>query len=288
MATQTAAPNSSKQELALEQLRQLYADAPPYVKTALENGLTAMLSDPAEAQASVASEVAESVLTVLRGELPGHAVNAPSLPPEEMAFLRPYASLAERLASLHVQLVSGRVGELEIEYQGELAERDVAVVTAAAIKGLCQPFTEERINAVNARLVARNRGLRLVERRTPTTGGGDPNRVTFRIDGHEMEGTVLAGEPRLTRIGSYRMDLWPDGRFLVSWHEDRPGVIGQIGTILGAADVNIASMQLGRDAPRGMAMMILTIDDPVAEAVLEQLRGVTGMSDLRYVELGRG
>jgi D-3-phosphoglycerate dehydrogenase len=241
-----------------------------------------------EAQASVAFDVAEEVLAVLRGELPRYAVNAPSLPPEEMAFLRPYAALAERLASLHVQLVSGRVGELEIEYQGELAERDVAVVTAAAIKGLCQPFTEERINAVNARLVARNRGLRLVERRTPTAAGGDPNRVTFRVDGHEMEGTVLYGEPRLTRLGAYRMDLWPEGRFLVSWHEDRPGVIGQIGTILGAADVNIASMQLGRDAPRGMAMMILTVDDPVAGSLLDRLRGVTGMSDLRYVELGNG
>ena len=241
-----------------------------------------------EAQSSVAFDVAEEVLSVLRGELPRYAVNAPTLPPEEMAFLRPYAALAERLASLHVQLVSGRVGQLEIEFQGELAERDGSLVTAAAIRGICQPFTEERINAVNARLVARNRGLRLVERRLPAGGAGDPNRLTLRVDGHEMEGTVLAGEPRLTRVGAYRMDLVPEGRFLVSWHEDRPGVIGQVGTILGANDVNIASMQLGRDAPRGMAMMILTVDDPVSGAVLEQLRDVVGMSDLRYVELGDG
>jgi D-3-phosphoglycerate dehydrogenase len=81
------------------------------------------------------------------------------------------------------------------------------------------------------------------------------------------------------------MDLVPEGRFLVSWHEDRPGVIGQVGTLLGQSDVNIASMQVGRDAPRGMAMMILTVDDPVDRAVLAQLRGVAGMSDLRYVEL---
>ncbi|HXM54778.1 MAG TPA: phosphoglycerate dehydrogenase [Candidatus Dormibacteraeota bacterium] len=241
-----------------------------------------------EAQASVAYDVAEEVLAVLRGELPRYAVNAPSLPPETMALLRPYAVLAERLASLHVQLVSGRVGQLEIEVQGELADQDVSLVTAAAIRGVCQPFTEERINAVNARLVARHRGLRLVERRAPATasGGADPDRLTLRTDGHEMEGTVRAGEPRLTRIGPYRMDLVPEGRFLVSWHEDRPGVIGQIGTILGERDVNIASMQLGRDVPRGMAMMVLTVDDPVGSAVLERLRDVAGMSDLRYVELG--
>jgi len=241
-----------------------------------------------EAQVSVAFDVAEEVLAVLRGELPRYAVNAPSLPPEEMAFLRPYAALAERLASLHVQLVSGRVGQLEIDFHGELAEHDVSLVTAAAIRGTCQPFTDERINAVNARLVARNRGLRLVERRHPVAGAGDPNRLTLRTDGHEMEGTVLAGEPRLTRIGAYRMDLVPEGRFLVSWHEDRPGMIGHIGTILGAGDINIASMQLGRDAPRGMAMMVLTVDDPVSEAVIADLRAVTGMSDLRYVELGAG
>jgi D-3-phosphoglycerate dehydrogenase len=242
-----------------------------------------------EAQASVAFDVAEEVLAVLRGELPRYAVNAPSLPPEEMAFLRPFAVLAERLASLHVQLEGGRLAQLEIEYRGELAERDVSVVTAAAIRGVCQPFTEDRINAVNARLVARNRGLRLVERREPaTTGGGDPNRLTLRPDGRELEGTVFAGEPRLTRVGPFRMDLVPEGRFLVSRHEDRPGMIGRIGTILGESDVNIASMQLGRDAPRGLAMMILTVDDAVSDVVLERLRSVTGISSLRYVELGSG
>jgi D-3-phosphoglycerate dehydrogenase / 2-oxoglutarate reductase len=238
-----------------------------------------------EAQASVAFDVAEEVLAVLRGELPRYAVNAPSLPPEELAFLRPYASLAERLASLHVQLISGRVGQLELEFAGELAERDAALVTAGAIRGICQPFTEERINTVNARLVARNRGLRLVERRVPSAGGADPSRLTLRADGHEMEGTVLGGEPRLTRVGQYRMSVVPDGRFLVSWHEDRPGVIGQVGTILGRADVNIASMQLGRDAPRGLAMMVLKVDDPVPEDELQRLRDVVGMSSLRYVEL---
>ena len=119
----------------------------------------------------------------------------------------------------------------------------------------------------------------------PVSAPGDPNRLTLRIDGHEIEGMVLSGEPRLTRIGPYRMDLVPEGRFLVSWHEDRPGVIGEIGTVLGANDVNIASMQLGREAPRGMAMMILTVDDPVDGGVLERLHGVSGMSDLRFVEL---
>ncbi|MBO0685479.1 MAG: ACT domain-containing protein, partial [Candidatus Dormibacteraeota bacterium] len=83
-----------------------------------------------------------------------------------------------------------------------------------------------------------------------------------------------------------QVDWAPNGRFIVSRHEDRPGVVGRLGTILGDSDINIASMQVGRDAPRGRAMMIVTVDEPVGEAVLERLRSVPGMSDLRYVELG--
>jgi D-3-phosphoglycerate dehydrogenase len=238
-----------------------------------------------EAQASVAFDVAEEVLAVLRGELPRYSVNAPALAPEELAFQRPFAVLAERLASLHVQLEGARVSQLEVEYQGELAERDVSLITASAIRGLFEGYTEERINPVNARLVARSRGLRLVERRTPLIGGGYANRLSLRADGHELEGSVLGGEPRVTRVGVFRVDLVPEGRFLVSRHEDRPGVVGRIGTILGEADVNIASMQVGRDMPRGRAMMILTVDEPVGEPVLQRLRAVSGMGDLRYVEL---
>lgn len=238
-----------------------------------------------EAQMSVAFDVAEEVLSVLRGELPRYAVNAPSLPPEELAFVRPFAELAERLASLHLQLVSERVSSVELEFAGELAEHDTSLLTAYAIRGLVQPFTEDRINAVNARLVAANRGLKLTERRNPRPGGY-PSSVVLRVDGEEYEGTVLLGEPRIMRIGAFRVDLVPEGRFLVSRHEDRPGVVGSFGTILGQNDINIASMQVGRDAPRGHAMMILAVDDAVPEPVLAELRSVHGMSDLRYVELG--
>src|SRR5947209_17951210 len=106
------------------------------------------------------------------------------------------------------------------------------------------------------------------------------------MHGHELAGTVLMGELRAVRIDSFRVDLLPEGRFLVSRHEDRPGVVGKVGSILGEHDVNIASMQVGRDAPRGSAMMILAVDDRVAPDVLRLLREVGGMSDLRYVELG--
>jgi D-3-phosphoglycerate dehydrogenase len=238
-----------------------------------------------EAQASVAFDVAEEVATVLAGDLPRYAVNAPALPPEELAYLRPFALLTERLASLHSQMFGGRVDAIELECEGEVAEHDVNLLVAAAIRGALQPFTEDRINAVNARLIASSRGVKLIERRSPAHGSYS-SLVTLRMRGHELAGTVLMGEPRAVRIDSFRVDLVPEGRFLVSRHDDRPGVVGSFGTILGKHDVNIASMQVGRDAPRGNAMMILAVDDPVGADVLARLREVAGMSDLRYVELG--
>ena len=237
-----------------------------------------------EAQVSVAFDVAEEVAAVLAGDLPRYAVNAPALPPEELAFLRPFAQLTERLAALHTQVFGGRVSAIELDFEGELADHDVNLLVAAAIKGVLQPFTEDRINQVNARLIASGRGVKLVERRSPARGSY-ASLVTLRIEGHEIAGTVLMGEARAVRIDAFRVDLVPDGRFLVSRHEDRPGVVGRFGTILGEHDVNIASMQVGRDAPRGNAMMILAVDDRVADDVLARLRDVAGMSDLKYVEL---
>ncbi|HKB18553.1 MAG TPA: phosphoglycerate dehydrogenase [Candidatus Dormibacteraeota bacterium] len=239
----------------------------------------------AEAQVSVAFDVAEEVAAVLAGDLPRFAVNAPALAPEELAYLRPFANLTERLAALHAQLFGGRVGAIELDFEGELAEHDVNLLVASAIKGVLQAFTEERINTVNARLIAGNRGIKLVERRS-RSHSSYASLVTVRMQGHEIAGTVLMGEPRAVRIDSFRVDLVPEGRFLVSRHEDRPGVVGRVGSILGEHDVNIASMQVGRDAPRANAMMILAVDDRVSSDVLSRLREVEGMSDLRYVELG--
>ncbi len=238
-----------------------------------------------EAQVSVAFDVAEEVAAVLAGDLPRFAVNAPALPPEELAYLRPFADLTERLAALHAQLFGGRTSAIELDFEGELAEHDVNLLIAAAIKGVLQPFTEERINAVNARLIASARGIRVVERRS-RAHSSYASLLTVRMQEHEIAGTVIMGELRAVRIDSFRVDLVPDGRFLVSRHEDRPGVVGKVGSILGEHDVNIASMQVGRDAPRGNAMMILAVDDRVAPQLLDRLREVDGMADLRYVELG--
>ena len=140
----------------------------------------------------MAFDVAEEVAAVLAGDLPRFAVNAPALPPEEIAYLRPFASLTERLAALHSQLFGGRVSAIELDFEGELADHDVGLLVASAIKGLLQPFTEERINAVNARLITSNRGIKVVERRN-RSHSSYASLVTVRMLGHEIAGTLLMG-----------------------------------------------------------------------------------------------
>jgi D-3-phosphoglycerate dehydrogenase len=199
----------------------VFADEPPGENPLL--GLPNFIATPhiaastAEAQTSVAFDVAEEVAAVLAGELPRYAVNAPALPPEELVFLRPFADLTERLASLYVQLEGGRVSVLELDFEGELAEHDVSLLTAAAIRGLLQPYTEDRINPVNARLVAAARGLRLVERRS-AKAGSYPNLVRVKVGGVAAAGTVLMGEPHVIQLDAFRVDFVPEGRFLVSRH----------------------------------------------------------------------
>src|SRR3989454_510618 len=160
-----------------------------------------------EAQVSVAFDVAEEVAAVLAGDLPRFAVNAPALPPEELAYLRPFAELTERLAALHAQLYGGRVGTIELDFEGELAEHDVNLLVASAIKGVVQPFTEERINAVNARLIAANRGIRLVERqRDDDPGGRRPGRARCLVAAARGRGDVGSAlcrtAPTLRRLTS--------------------------------------------------------------------------------------
>ena len=227
-----------------------------------------------EAQLGVASDVAEQIVAILGGAPARWAVNAPAVLPEEMVAIRPYLALAEKLGSLYAQAGHGGARRLELEYTGELARHDVSYLTAEVVKGMLAPFTEERINVVNARVVADRRGIEVVEQRHSSGAhrvSEYPDLITIRASGagetFSAAATVLPQGPRIVRLNGFVIDLTPEGRFLVTYHDDRPGVIGRVGTILGEAGINIASLHLGRDAPRGQAVMIVQVDDPVAEAV---------------------
>ncbi len=243
----------------------------------------------AEAQVAVAEEIADQVLDVLAGRSARYAVNAPLLTPETAEALAPYLPLAEILGRFFAQFCRTGVRTLTLEIAGDLSGFDGSPVTAAVLRGLLETSTTERVNLVNAGALAKARGITVVERKTPDAGafaaqltlsGETKGRTTT------VAGTVAGGEPRLTRLDEYRLDMAPAEVMLITRHRDRPGMIGRIGQALGQADVNISAMNLGRSAPRADALMVLALDEDVPPAVAEEIRTHEGVLDLWTIRLG--
>ena len=236
----------------------------------------------AEAQTRVAVEAAQQVLDVLAGRPARYAVNAPLFTPETASALAPYLPLARTLGQLYAQFAPDLEG-LTLELAGELAAYDASPLAAAALSGLLETATDQRVNLVNAPLLARDRGIDLVERKTHDAGR---YASLLTLSGSTIVGgTVASGEPRLVRLGGYWLDMPPARHMLITRHRDRPGTMGRIGITLGEADVNISAMHLARTRPREDALMILALDDPVPSAVSERIRANEAVLDLWLIRL---
>ena len=228
-----------------------------------------------EAQALTGVDVAEGVLIALAGGSPHYAVNAPYIPPEHEGIVAPYVDLGRRLGALCAGLVHDPVRNFEVEYRGELADVDTTPVRLAVLQGLLAGTREERVTPVNAPLLARERGLKLTEYSTEDAGnysGLLVLRAQTAEAQREFAGTILRGQPHVVEADGFWVTFVPAGPMLFTYHRDRPGMIGRVGTLLGEADVNIASMDVGRLAPREQAMMVLRCDDPVPPEVIARLR----------------
>jgi D-3-phosphoglycerate dehydrogenase len=197
--------------------------------------------------------------------------------------------LAEILGRFFAQFCRTAVRTITFEIAGELAEHDGAPLTAAALRGLLDTQTTERVNLVNAGALARARGITVIERKTPDAGA---YAALLTISGETkgetttVAGTVAAGEPRLTRLNDYRLDMAPADIMLMTKHMDRPGTVGRIGVLLGQADVNISAMYLARTRPREDALMVLSLDDDVPQALAEEIRDHPSIVDLWTIRLG--
>lgn len=242
-----------------------------------------------EAQASVALEVAEQVLAVLKGQPARYAVNAPQIPAELLAVLAPFLQVASTLGSLARQLMEGQMNRIQIRYSGEIANYDTSAVKAAIIGGLLEGISEERVNLVNATIIAAQRGIKIAEQKE-TTCENYASLITLEVITNVgttvVAGTVLRGETHIVRVN----DFWPDivptgGYFLFSDHRDRPGLIGAVGTITGKADINISSMQLARLQPRGQALMILALDEPLQEGQIQEILALPDVYTAKLVKL---
>jgi D-3-phosphoglycerate dehydrogenase len=245
-----------------------------------------------EAQVAVAEEIAEQVLDVLDGRPAQYAVNAPLLSAEAEQTIGPYLPLAETLGRFLAQFARGGVGTLTIELAGDLARTESGPVTAAALRGLLETTTTERVNLVNAAILAKARGISVSERKT-TDAGGFSAAVTLRAStsgsGRAGEvavgGTLAGGEMRIVRLNAYRLDMAAEDRMLITRHQDRPGTIGRLGQLLGRADVNISSMHVARTAPRADALMVVSVDEDVSPELEAAIRADEGVVELWNIRL---
>ncbi|MSQ33980.1 MAG: phosphoglycerate dehydrogenase, partial [Dehalococcoidia bacterium] len=243
----------------------------------------------AEAQTSVATDVAEQVIEVLQGRPARYAVNAPLVPPEAMAALGPFVPLCLALGSLARQLAEGQLNAVTIRYQGEVAAHPTAVLRAAVLRGLLESASELRVTVTNASLIAQAHGLRLSEL-TEASAEAYNSLITVEVAATggpcTTAGTVFQGKSRIVQVDGYWVDLVPTGGYwLFSHHTDRPGMIGQVGTVCGQHDINISSMQVGRERPRGRAMMIVGLDEPINQEQLASIRAIPDVYNARLVKL---
>ncbi|XFA71816.1 phosphoglycerate dehydrogenase [Thermosynechococcaceae cyanobacterium Okahandja] len=242
-----------------------------------------------EAQVNVAIDVAEQIRDVLLGLPARSAVNIPGLRPEVLEKLSPYMQLAETLGNLVGQLAGGRVEALEVRLQGELATNDSQPIVIAALKGLLSPALRERVNYVNAGLEAKERGIRVVETRDESQrdyAGSLTLIAKSSSESRSVSGALLGhSELRITSIDDFPISVLPTRYMLLTLHRDMPGIIGKIGSQLGSFNVNIASMQVGRKMVRGNAVMVISLDDPLPEGLLEEILKVPGIRDAYIVNL---
>ncbi|PSP95889.1 phosphoglycerate dehydrogenase [Halobacteriales archaeon QS_4_62_28] len=243
------------------------------------------------AQENVATSTADQIIAAFDDEPVINALNAPSIDESIFPQIRPYIELADTAGKIAVQLFDGQMSSVEVSYTGDIANEDVELVTASALKGVFAP-SEYQVNAVNAPQVAENRGIDVVESKTRQSEDFQ-SLVTVTVSNGEDSvsvcGTQFAGEdPRIVRIDDYRVDAIPYGHMLVARNRDVPGVIGFIGTVLGEADLNIAGMFNARETIGGEALSVYNLDDPPTKDVLEALSDDDRIIETKHISLDNG
>ena len=240
-----------------------------------------------EAQINVAVSVAEQIVNALKGLPVKNAINMPYVKPDVMQIIEPYLPLAEKMGKLGTQLM-GNYEKVEITYSGEIADKNLAPITLALLKGLLEPVLGSAVNYVNAPTIAKERKIKVIESKSKTSEGY-PSQISVRLskksDEKLVSGSIIGKEPRIIQIDSYRVDVVPTGYMIVAKHEDHPNIIGPCCMILGKNKINIAGMQVGRIKMGGEAIMVLNVDSEVDDDILDEIRSVDGIIDAKLVVL---
>lgn len=243
-----------------------------------------------EAQENVAIDVSEQVLHILRDEPFTNAVNMPPIPANLQSKLQPYFELGEKLGSFIAQSTEGAIQEVAVSYFGDLAEVDVQPVTRYILKGvLSHHLGAEQVNIVNSLHLAKVRDLNIVTNKSHASKDFT-NLVTVTLRSKQEErtvsGTMLTGYgPRIVSIDNYPVDVTPEGNLILISHNDKPGIIGSVGTLLGDNGVNIATMQVGRQLEGGSAIMMLRVDKSAPKEVLQKITSLPGLNSAKEITL---
>lgn len=241
-----------------------------------------------EAQLNVALDVAEQIRDVLSGGYARSAVNLPAMKPEIVAEVKPFMGLAANLGTIAAQLIDGRITEVQIEAKGELARKNTEPINIAILKGVLSASVEG-VNFVNAPHIAKARGIKVTESRSFDAGDYvEELKVVLNTDKSSklIAGTLLAqGIPAIVQLDNYSMNATFSEHMLLTHHQDKPGMIAQVSTILWKGNINISSMHVGRKGPREMSVMILNLDDPISQELVKKVAQLEGILEARYVRL---
>ena len=237
-----------------------------------------------EAQENVAVQIAEQMADFLATGAVSNALNAPSISAEEAPVLTPFVKLAEQLGSFAGQLTESGVKSICLEYEGLVKDMNVAALTSAALAGFLQPVLQS-VNMVSAPTIARERGIAVEETRRGQSGPYDSFvRLTVETDRQvrSVAGTVFSdGKPRMTQIKGVDMEAELSEHMVYVTNRDRPGFIGNLGSTLGNAGINIARMQFGRDRAGGNAIALVSVDQPIPEQILRKVEALPNVIQVK-------
>jgi D-3-phosphoglycerate dehydrogenase len=242
-----------------------------------------------EAQENVSIAIAQQIVDYLLLGESRNAVNIPMVSPDILPFLRPYLRLGEKLGSFLGQNSHYAIEEVLIEYHGEVLEYGTKPITTAVLKGLLTPFVGETVNFVNAQVMAKERGMKITE---STSGKAEDFTSLIAITiRSKMEESYIAGtlfgrrELRIVRLNDFLIEAIPEGYILLINNYDKPGVIGNIGAALGGRNINIATMQFGRDRMGGNAISLLHLDAPLPPGMLGEILRLPNIISARQIIL---
>jgi len=243
----------------------------------------------AEAQENVAIAIAQQIVDYLILGEARNAVNLPMVSPDILPFMRPYLKLGEKLGSFLGQISNYAIEEVVIEYHGEVVEYGIKPITTSVLKGLLTPFVGETVNFVNALIMAKERGIRITE--STSAEAEDFASLVAITARSKMEQNFIAGtlfgrkELRIVKLNDFFIEAIPEGYILLVNNYDRPGVIGNIGTALGSRNINIATMQFGRDRMGGNAISLLHLDVPLPTGMLGEILRLPNIISVRQIQL---